>query len=132
MDVLGNLAVRCQGAGQDERDVVAPHHVARPIAHPRLEPGVGDRCEPPQSSEVVGGLAGVADPELDVVDGLERQEVLCFLVGILVDVGACLVGGTPGDRLGHAPVSCGSAAARGGWTRGGGHGTATRHMAGMV
>ena len=112
MDVLGDLGVGRQGAGQDERDVVAPHHVARAIANTRLKPGIGDRREAPQGSEVVGGLARVTDPELDVVNALERQEVLCFLVGVLVEVRAGLVGGPPWDRLGHVAVSCGPAAGR--------------------
>ena len=102
MDVLGDLAVRRQGAGQDERDVVPAHHVADPVADPGLEPGIGDRGEAPQRPEVVGRLLGVADPELDVVDALERQEVLGLVVGVLVDDGAGLVGGAAGDRVGHA------------------------------
>ena len=105
MDVLGDLAVRPEGAGHDERDVVPPHDVARPVADAGLEPRVGDRGEAPQRPEVVGGLAGVADPELDVVDALEGQEVLGLVVGVLVDVGAGLVGRSPGERVGHPWLS---------------------------
>ena len=101
MDVLGDLAVRRQGAGQHDRDVVLAHDVARPVPDAGLEARVGDRGEAPERPEVVRGLAGVADPELDVVDALEGQEVLRLGVGILVDVGASLVGGPTGQRLGH-------------------------------
>ena len=44
------------------------HHVRGPVADARLEAGIGDRREAPQRAEVVRRLAGVADPELDVVD----------------------------------------------------------------
>ena len=76
MDVLGDLAVRTEGAGEDDRDVVLPHDVAGPVADAGLEARVGDRREAPQRAEVVRPPAGVADPELDVVDAVERQEVL--------------------------------------------------------
>ena len=93
MDVLGDLAVGAQRAGDDDGDVVLAHHVADPVADAGLEARVGDRREAPQGAVVVGGLLGVADPELDVVDAVERQEVLRLRVGVLVDVGAGLVGG---------------------------------------
>ena len=70
-----SLAVRRDGRGEDEADVVLDHHVAGPVADPGLEAGIGDRREPPQGPEVVRRLLGVAHPELDVVDALERQEV---------------------------------------------------------
>src|SRR4029079_9060410 len=55
--------------------------------------------------------AGVADPELDVVEPVEGQEVLGLLVGVLVDDGAALVRRAAGDGLGHraAPVLCADA-----------------------
>ena len=101
VDVLGDLAVRAQRAGHDERDVVLAHDVADAIADARLEARVGDRREAPQRAEVVRRLLGVADPELDVVDAVQGQEVLGLLVGVLVEVRAGLVGGAAGDRLGH-------------------------------
>ena len=106
MDVLGDLAVRAERAGQDDRDVVLAHHVAGAVADAGLQARIGDRREAPQGTEVVRRLARVADPELDVVDAVERQEVLRLRVGVLVDVGAGLVGGAlrrgfPGDRIGH-------------------------------
>src|SRR4029079_17907064 len=57
--------------------------------------------------------AGVADPELDVVEPVEGQEVLGLLVGVLVDDGAALVRRAAGDGLGHraAPVLCADAPA---------------------
>src|SRR3989454_2446966 len=70
-DVLGDLAVRRERCREHERDVVPAHHVARPVANPRLETGKGNRRESPQRAVVGGCLAGVANPELDVVDALE-------------------------------------------------------------
>ena len=89
------------GAVRTKRDVVLPHHVARPVADPGLEAGERDRREAPQRAVVGRRLAGVADPELDVVDALERQEVLRLGVGVLVEPGAGLVGGASGDGIGH-------------------------------
>ena len=100
-DVLGDLAVGGQGRGKHERDVVAAHHVARPVADAGLEAGERDRREAPESPVISRGLAGVADPELDVVDALEGQEVLGLGEGVLVQPGAGLVGGTAGHRVGH-------------------------------
>ena len=74
-DVLGDLAVRGQRRREHEPDPVLDHDVARPVADLRLEAAEGDRREPPQGAVVGGGLAGVADPELDVVDAVERQEI---------------------------------------------------------
>jgi len=64
----------------------------------------------------VGGLAGVSDPELDVIDAVQGQEVLRLLVGVLVQVRARLVGGALRDgvllggaaldRVGHGHSSC--------------------------
>ena len=104
-DVLGDLAVRGERCREHEPDVVLDHHVAGPVADLRLEAAEGDRREAPQGPVVGGGLAGVADPELDVVDALERQEVRGLGVGVRVDPGAGLVGGTAGDRLGHVRIS---------------------------
>ena len=81
------------GAGQHDPDVVLPHDVARAVADAGLEAREGDRREAPQRAEVGRRLAGVAHPELDVVDAVERQEVLGLGVGVLVDMGARLVGG---------------------------------------
>ena len=73
------------------------HHVARAVADAGLEARERDRGEAPQRPEVGGRLAGVADPELDVVDAVERQEVLRLGEGVLVEVRAGLVGGGRAD-----------------------------------
>ena len=104
-DVLGDLAVGRQRRGEHEPDVVLDHDVARPVADLRLEAAEGDRGEAPQRPVVGGRLAGVADPELDVVDALERQEVGGLVVGARVDPGARLVGGAAPDGVRHRIVS---------------------------
>ena len=86
-DVLRDLAVGRQRRRDHERDVVAPHHVAGPIPDAGLQAGERDRREAPQRAVVRRRLAGIADPELDVVDALERQEVLRLGVGVLVRAG---------------------------------------------
>ena len=92
---------------EHEPDVVLDHDVARPVADLGLEAAERDRREAPQRAVVGRGLAGVADPELDVVDALERQEVGRLVVGVLVDPGARLVGGaasrwSPSSRISPA------------------------------
>ena len=122
-DVLGDLAVGGQRRREHEPDVVLDHDVARPVTDLGLEATEGDRREAPQRPVVGRRLAGVADPELDVVDALERQEVGRLVVGVLVDPGARLVGGSGRDGLRHRgspllaagrPVAVGRAAAAGG------------------
>ena len=128
--VLGDLTVRGEGRREHDRDVVLAHDVARAVPDLRLEAAERDRGEPPQGAEVRRRLAGVAHPELDVVDAVERQEVLGLGIGVAVDPGAGLVGGGRADvargrgavsRLGHAKGSglscCRSAgrASRAGW-----------------
>src|SRR6185369_159316 len=110
--VLCDLAVGREGAGHDEGDVVPTEDIRDAIADAGLQARVGDRGEAPQRPVVVGRLLGVPDPELDVVDAVQGQEVLRLLVGVLVEVGAGLIGGALGDgvagnRVGHrtaAPV----------------------------
>ena len=92
-DVLGDLAVRGQRRGEHEPDVVLDHDVARPVADLGLEAAERDRGEAPQRAVVGRGLAGVADPELDVVDAVERQEVGRLGVGV-----RCRSGRRPGWR----------------------------------
>ena len=53
-----------------------------------LEPAERDRGEAPQRAVIRSGLAGVAHPELDVVDAVEWQEVGGLLVSSRVDPGA--------------------------------------------
>src|ERR687897_311203 len=54
---------------------LAPHE-RDAVAHAGLEARVGDLLEPEGLAVEVRGLGGVADPELDVVDAVERHEVL--------------------------------------------------------
>ena len=84
-DMLGDLAIRGQRRGEHEPDVVLDHDVAGPVADLGLEAAEGDRRESPQGAVVSGRLARVAHPELDVVDAVERQEVLRLRVGVRVD-----------------------------------------------
>jgi hypothetical protein len=100
-DVLGDLPVGRERRGEHEPDVVLDQDVAGAIADLRLESAERDRREAPQRPVVGAGLARVADPELDVVDALERQEVLGLGVRVAVDPGAGLVCGTLGEGLGH-------------------------------
>ena len=103
--VLRDLAVGRERRGEHEADVVLDHHEAGPIAHAGLEPGVRHRREAPQRAVVVRGLLGVADPELDVVDAVERQEVLRLVGGVGIDDRAGLVGRAAGDRIGHGRLT---------------------------
>ena len=89
------------GAVKHETDVVLDHQVRGAIAHLRLQPGEGNRSEAPQRTVIGRRLAGVAHPELDVVDALERQEVLRLGVRVGVDVRAGLVGRAADEGLGH-------------------------------
>ena len=101
VDVLRDLAVGAERRGEDEADVVLDQHVAGAVPNAGLQARVSDGGEAPQGPIVGGRLLGVGDPELDVVDALEGQEILCFVGGIRIDHGASLVGGTAGDRLSH-------------------------------
>src|SRR5687767_13435079 len=91
VDVLCNFALRREGGGQDESDVVLLHYVRGSVADLGLQAGIGGGREAPQRAEVGRRLTRVTHPELDVVDALERQEVLRFLVGVLVEVRTALV-----------------------------------------
>ncbi len=101
VDVLGDLAIWRQRRGEHDADVVLDHEVRGPVADARLETGVRDGREAPQRAVIGRRLAGVAHPELDIVDALERQEILRLGVRVLVDVRAALVCGAAGKRLGH-------------------------------
>src|SRR6185436_7152925 len=65
------------------------------VARAGLEPGVGDLAEAERVDVVEGRLERIADVELDVVDAVERHEVLL----------AVAAGGGGGDRLlGHGSL----------------------------
>ncbi len=104
-DVLGDLAVRRERRGEHEADPVLDHHVAGPVADLRLEPAERHGREAPQRAVVVRCLAGVADPELDVVDAIDRQEVGGLRVRVGIDAGTRLVGGPARQGLGHERIS---------------------------
>ena len=63
-------------AGQHEPDAPLLEHVRRAVAHPGLQPRVGDLAEAERVDVVVRRLEGVAHVELDVVDAVQRHEVL--------------------------------------------------------
>ena len=73
--VLGDLVVAAQRGGEDEPDVPLLDHVRRAVAHAGLGAGVGGQLEAERVLVEVGGLLGVADPELEVVPALDRHEV---------------------------------------------------------
>ena len=81
-----------RGAVKTKRMSFCDHQVRRAVANLGLEAGERYRRETPQGAVVGGRLSGVAHPELDIVDALDRQEVLGLGVGILVDVRAGLIG----------------------------------------
>ena len=99
--VLGDLAVRTEGCREHEADVVLDQDIAGAVPHAGLQARVGDRGEAPQGPIVGGRLLGVGDPELDVVDALEGEEVLRLGGCIGVDDGTRLVGGAASDGLSH-------------------------------
>ena len=103
--VLRDLAAGCQRRGEDEPDVVLDQHVAGSITDAGLQPRVGDRGEAPQGPIVGGRLLGVADPELDVVDAFEGEEILRLAGGVGIDDGSRLVGGAARDGLCHVRFS---------------------------
>ena len=105
---LDRRAICVVGVGHRERDV--PHAVAMarvvlqivlagparrsarsgsgpaaarrdPVAHTGLKPRVGDLLEAKRVSVEVRGLRGIADPQLDVVNAVERHEVLTCGLG---------------------------------------------------
>jgi hypothetical protein len=70
-----HLAVRAQRAREHEADRALLEHTGHAVARARLEPRIGDLAEGEGALEVVARLGGVTDPELDVVDPVERHEV---------------------------------------------------------
>ena len=86
-DAFGNLAVRDERSSEHGTNVVPSHEVAGSVADLRLQATECHGREAPQGSVAGGGLAGVADPELDVVDALEGQEVGDPGVGVRVSPG---------------------------------------------
>ena len=84
-------------AGDEEGDLALPEDVAGEAAHAGLGPGVRNLLKAQGGAVEMGRLFGVADPEGDVVDGLD---------GHVVDLGL-----VAGRGLGHGATSVGAGAA---------------------
>ena len=74
--VAADLVAGRQRAGEHEADAALLEHVRRAVAHAGLQARVGDLPEAERVHVEVRGLDGVAHVELDVVDAVERHEVL--------------------------------------------------------
>ena len=70
VDVAGDLGVGAEGGGEDEADLALLEDVAGAVAMAGLGACVGDQRHAEGGAVEVGGLAGVADVELDVVGAL--------------------------------------------------------------
>jgi hypothetical protein len=79
--VAPDLVVGRERAGQHDPDPALLEHVARAVAHAGLESGVGDLAEAERVDVEVGRLQGVADVQLDMVDAVQRHEVVAGLGG---------------------------------------------------
>jgi hypothetical protein len=73
--MVGQVVAAGQGPGDDEPDPPLLEHVRDPLALARLETAVGGLGEPECPREEEGGLGGVADVELEVVDPVNRHPV---------------------------------------------------------
>ena len=71
--VVGDLAFGLQRRGQHEANLALLEDVAGPVADTRLGTGVRDHVEAERLAVVVGSLARVANPQLDVVGALEDR-----------------------------------------------------------
>jgi hypothetical protein len=74
--VAADLMVGRQRAGEDEPDAALLEHVRGAVADAGLQPRVGDLLEAHRPRVEVRGLQRVADVELDVVDAVQRHEVI--------------------------------------------------------
>ena len=66
-DVAGDVGVGAKRGGEDEADLALLQHVGGAVALAGFGAGVGDECHAEGCAVEVGGLARVADVELDVV-----------------------------------------------------------------
>ena len=73
--VLGDLVVTGQRPGEDETDPALLEHVRDAVAAARLEPAVSGLGEAERVRVVVGGLGGVPDEQLQVVDAVDWHRV---------------------------------------------------------
>ena len=74
--MAADLVVGRQRAGEHEPDAALLEHVRGAVAHAGLQPRVGDLLEAERVHVEVGGLDRVAHVELDVVDAVQRHEVV--------------------------------------------------------
>ena len=75
-DVRADLVAGNERAGQDDPDAALLEDVRRAVAHAGLQAGVGHLGEPERADPIGRGLQRVADIKLDVVDAVERHEVI--------------------------------------------------------
>ena len=78
--VRADLVAGRQGARKDEPDVALGEHEVDPVAQAALQPGGGDLREPERLAIEERRLRGVADPQLDVVDAVQRHEICAVSV----------------------------------------------------
>ena len=79
VDVAGDVGVGAEGGGEDEADLALLEDVAGAVALTGLRAGVGDERHAKRGTVEVGGLAGVAYVELDVVGALEGRKSVVWL-----------------------------------------------------
>ena len=72
--VVGHLGAVVEGGGEDEAEVALLDDVGLTVGHAGLGPGVGHDLEAEGGGPEVGGVAGIADPPLEVI---EAQELRC-------------------------------------------------------
>ena len=77
--MAADLVVGRQRAGEHDPDPALLEHVRGAVADAGHEAGVGDLLEAERVDVEVRGLKGVADVELDVVDAVQRHEVVAAL-----------------------------------------------------
>ena len=75
VDVAGDVGVGAEGGGEDEADLALLEDVAGAVALPGFGAGVGDKRHAEGGAIEVGGLAGVAYVEFDVVGAFEGEEI---------------------------------------------------------
>ena len=75
VDVLGDGIVGAQRRGEHKADFALLHHVGGAVALAGFGAGVGDQRHAEGGAIEVGGLARVADVELDVIGAFEGQKI---------------------------------------------------------
>jgi hypothetical protein len=75
-DVGADLVAGDERAGQDDPDAALLEDVRSPVTHAGLQAGVGHLGEPERADPIGRRLQRVADIKLDVVDAVERHEVI--------------------------------------------------------